>query len=502
MPFLVFSWFDVMYTIGIMRAYKPTIGLEIHAELNTPQKMFCSCANDPDEKEPNKNICPVCAGHPGAIPTINREAVLAVAKLGLAVGGKVLERTKFDRKNYFYPDLPKGYQISQYDEPIVLGGMLKGVRLTRVHLEEDTGKLLHQLPGETRGTDATYVDLNRAGVPLMELVTEPDIHDADTALEFARELQLLLRYLGISDADMEKGHMRVEANLSVSTDDTLGTKVEVKNINSFRAVRDAIAYEIERQTELLERGERVLQETRGWDEKKGVTFSQRTKEEAHDYRYFPEPDLPPIELKKEELRDIERSIPELPEAKRIRFASEYKIPTGHALEVLIEDRHMAAFFEDSVSELLTEDIGEESAAYTQLLLNYLTSDARGIVKANGGDIRSFKVTPENFADLIVLVGKGEISSRTAKDVLKKMAETGLDPREIVKNENLLQISDTEELKRTVIAVIGASPKAVADFKKGKESALKFLIGSAMRELRGRGDPAQLQALFEEYLAKE
>lgn len=484
-----------------MRAYKPTIGLEIHAELNTSQKMFCSCANDPDEHEPNKNICPVCAGHPGALPTVNKEAVFSVAKLGLAVGGTVLKRTKFDRKNYFYPDLPKGYQISQYDEPIVKGGNLKGVRITRVHLEEDTGKLLHQLPGETRASDSSYIDLNRAGVPLMELVTEPDIHDADTALEFARELQLLLRYLGISDADMEKGHMRVEANLSISADDTLGTKVEVKNINSFRAVRDAIAYEIERQTEVLERGERVLQETRGWDEKKGVTFSQRTKEEAHDYRYFPEPDLPPIELSEERLAELARAVPELPEQKRIRFIKEYGIPAGHALEVLIEDRYMAAYFEDSVSELLTEEIASEGA-YTQLLLNYLTSDARGIVKANGGDIRSFKVTPENFADLIVLIGKAEISSRTAKDILKKMAETGLDPREIVRTDDLSQISDASELKKTVEAIIAASPKAVADYKKGKESALKFLIGSAMRDLRGRGDPSQLQTLFEECLTKE
>lgn len=484
-----------------MGAYKPTIGLEVHAELKTSEKMFCACANDSEEREPNKNVCPVCAGHPGALPTINKEAVRAVAKFGIAVGGEVPPRTKFDRKNYFYPDLPKGYQISQYDEPIVKGGVLKGVRLTRVHLEEDTGKLLHQLPGETRGADASYVDLNRAGVPLMELVTEPDIHDADTALEFARELQLLLRYLGISDADMEKGHMRVEANVSISRDGTLGTKVEVKNINSFRAVRDAIAYELERQEEVLERGERVVQETRGWDEKKGVTFSQRTKEEAHDYRYFPEPDLPPVEFSKEELAELERSIPELPEAKRIRFMSEYRIPAGHALEVLIEDRGMAAFFEEAVSELLTEEIADP-AAYTQLLLNYLTSDARGLLKASGDDIRSFKVTPENFADLIVLVGKGEISSRTAKDVLKRMAETGLDPREIVKNENLSQISDVEELKKTVRAVIDASPKAVADLKKGKESALKFLIGSAMRELRGRGNPEQLQTLFEEYLSKE
>ncbi|MFH1188565.1 MAG: Asp-tRNA(Asn)/Glu-tRNA(Gln) amidotransferase subunit GatB [bacterium] len=485
-----------------MASYKPTIGLEIHAELKTARKMFCNCKNDLEEKRPNVNVCPVCLGHPGALPTLNQEAIFFVAKVGYALGGKIEKNTKFDRKNYFYPDLPKGYQISQFDKPIVVGGSLRGVKITRVHLEEDTGRLLHQLPGEGKARDgSSYVDFNRGGVPLMELVTEPEIHSAEDAMEFARELQLLLRYLEVSDADMEKGQMRVEANLSLSSDDTLGTKVEVKNINSFRAVRDAILYEIERQTEVLDRGGRVIQETRGWDENKKITFSQRTKEDAHDYRYFPEPDLPPVEFSDEELAEIKRSVPELPEDKRVRFQKEYSIPQGQVLEVLIEDRYMASYFEASVSELLTEIQDGNTPNNIQLVLNYLTSDVRGLLKERGEDIRSFRVTPENFADLIVLLIHNEISSRIAKDILRKMDETKLDPRAILEKENLTQINDTASLITTVKKVIVENGKAVEDYKNGNENTIKFFIGQAMKELRGRGNLAELQKLFEEYLPK-
>jgi aspartyl-tRNA(Asn)/glutamyl-tRNA(Gln) amidotransferase subunit B len=287
--------------MNLIMNYKPTIGLEIHAELNTKTKMFCGCLNNPDEKHANINVCPVCMGHPGTLPIINKKAVESVIKLGMAINGNIAKISKFDRKNYFYPDLSKGYQISQYDQPLVLGGELNGIRITRVHLEEDTARLLHssQMAEHTNNKDqVSFVDYNRSSIPLMELVTEPDIKNGKQATDFAKELQLILRYLGISDADMEKGHMRVEANISISKDEKFGTKVEVKNINSFKAVEGAVDYEIKRQEEVLEKGEKVKQETRGWDEKNQKTVSQRSKEEAHDYRYFPEPDLPPMDFTK------------------------------------------------------------------------------------------------------------------------------------------------------------------------------------------------------------
>lgn len=288
-----------------MIMYKPVIGLEIHTELKTETKMFCGCFNNPEERNPNVNVCPICLAHPGTLPVINKKAVEFVLKLGMAIGARIPEHSKFDRKNYFYPDLPKGYQISQYDQPLVIGGELNGVKITRVHLEEDTGRLLHAEDGKS-----SLVDFNRAGVPLMELVTEPDIKTGEEAMKFAKELQLIMRYLGISDADMEKGQMRVEANISLAKDgERFGTKVEIKNLNSFRAVGESIDFEIKRQAEVLDKGEKVHQETRGWNEFKGITVSQRSKEEAHDYRYFPEPDLPPLDLKKMDLEKLKLEIP-------------------------------------------------------------------------------------------------------------------------------------------------------------------------------------------------
>ena len=303
------------------KTYTPTIGLEIHAELKTRTKMFCDSKNDPDETRPNVNVCPICMGHPGTLPVINKEAVRSVIRVGYAVGGKIADYSEFDRKNYFYPDIPKGYQISQYKFPLVSGGNLGDVELTRVHLEEDTAS-----SGHDEG-DYSLVDFNRAGVPLMELVTEPVIHSAEEAGNFARELQLLLRYLGVSDANMEKGEMRVEANISVSDDPKkFGTKVEVKNLNSFKAVEKAIEYEVKRHIEALEKGEKIIQETRGWDEDKGKTFSQRQKEDSHDYRYFPDPGLPKLKISEiEEFseKNIEASLPELPWAKRARYAKDF-----------------------------------------------------------------------------------------------------------------------------------------------------------------------------------
>ena len=333
--------------------YKPTIGLEIHTELKTKTKMFCGCLNfsvnlEQIENQPNINICPVCLAHPGTLPAPNKEAIKSVVKLGLALGGKIAKISKFDRKNYFYPDLPKGYQISQYDQPFVLGGMLNSVKITRVHLEEDTARLIHSEDGKS-----SLVDFNRAGVPLMELVTEPDIKNGKEAVYFAKELRLIMKYLGISNADMEKGQMRVEANISISKDKKLGTKVEIKNLNSFRAVEEAIDYEIKRQEDVLEKEEKVVQETRGWDENKKSTFSQRLKEEAHDYRYFSEPDIPSFDFSKSDFINIEELksfIPELPVQKRERFIKEYGLKPDQ-VEILVEDKLLGNYFEQAISEL-------------------------------------------------------------------------------------------------------------------------------------------------------
>ena len=470
--------------------YKPTIGLEIHSELKTETKMFCGCKNDPEEKTPNVNICPICMGHPGTLPVANKKAIELVLKLGMALGATIPDHSKFDRKNYFYPDLPKGYQISQYDEPLVKGGKLHDVRITRVHLEEDAGKLAHTQSG-------TLVDFNRAGLPLMELVTEPDIKNAKEAVAFAKELQLILRYCGVSYADMEHGQMRVEANISISKDNTLGTKVEVKNLNSFRAVEGAIAYEIKRQEELLKEGHKVLQETRGWDENKKATVSQRIKEEAHDYRYFPEPDLPPLDLRKFDREAIKVSVPELPQEKRVRFEKEYQL-TAHQTEILIEDRASAEFFEETISELLTVTPIEKET--TQLAFNYLVTDVKGIMTAQKiTTVQELKITPATLADLIGIIIQDNIPSRMAKDILQEMARTGLDPHQIIKEKGLGVVSDTGILTQTIKDVIAQNQKAVEDYKKGKENALQFLVGQAMGKLKGQANPESLREEFKKYI---
>ncbi len=486
--------------------YKPTIGLEIHAELKTQSKMFCDCKNDPDEKRPNTNVCPVCLGHPGVLPTINRSAVEAVIKLGLALGGKIPKRSKFDRKNYFYPDLPKGYQISQSDEPLVQGGKLNGVRLTRIHLEEDTGRLQHGL------CESSLVDFNRSSIPLMELVTEPDIKSADETLAFAKELQLILRYLDISDANMEKGQMRVEANISLSQisnlkSQKLGTKVEIKNLNSFRAVGEAVDYEIKRQTETLDSGKKVIQETRGWNDIKGETFSQRSKEEAHDYRYMPEPDLPPLEVAADVIQRLKVEIPELPNEKRERFSKEYQLPMQD-IEVLVSDRKFSKYFEEAISELdiLVEDKnlpkkGEEHQRMIKMTTNYLMGDIQYLLTqpaAKRGSLADM-ITPENFAEFVTIVFEGTISSAAAKVVLAEMFNTGGDPSDIILRKKLIQTHDEGELLIIVKNITAEFPKAVEDYKKGKGGALQFLIGKAMGELKGRGNPKLLENLFRETL---
>lgn len=504
-----------------MPNYIPTIGLEIHAELKTKTKMFCDSPNNPEENHPNVNVCPVCLGHPGTLPTINKEAVKSVIRVGMALGGEINPQTKFDRKNYFYPDLPKGYQISQYDQPLVLGGSLNGVTLTRIHLEEDTGRLLHSANSKAQNASngdegrfaisakplASYVDFNRAGVPLMELVTEPDIKSAEEAVNFARELQLILRYLDVSSADMEKGQMRVEVNISlgkwVKGVWKQGTKVEIKNLNSFGAVAGCIAYEIKRQAEVMKTG-KVHQETRGWDDAKKETVSQRSKEEAHDYRYFPEPDLPPFETASLGLEELKDFIPELPAAKRDRFKKEYDLE-GAKLESLIIDQHLAEFFEDAISELKTflpaeisTKEGNTSSA-TSTLLNYLSSDLVGLMRENGVNFDDLKIKPKSLAHLVFLIGQGKILSRGAKDILRKMFESGVDPEDILNTEGLHVVSDQSELEKVVAEIISENPAAVADFKKGKTASLQFLIGKSMAKLGGKGNPEALKTLFLKHL---
>lgn len=490
-----------------MTGYKPAIGLEIHAELKTKTKMFCDSLNDPDEKHPNVNVCPVCMGHPGTLPVINMKAVEHVLKVGLALSAKIPERSKFDRKNYFYPDLPKGYQISQYDMPLCLGGALGfriqnseyRIRIRRIHLEEDTGKLIHP-----EGKDYSLVDFNRAGVPLMELVTEPDMHSAEEARAFAEELKLLFRYVGISDADMEKGQMRLEANISVSKGKEMGTKVEIKNLNSFRALEEAVKYEIERQKDLLEDGKKIVHETRGWDDVKKVTHSQRWKEEAQDYRYFPEPDLPPLELKKLDLEKLQMELPDLPWDKRSRFQEEYSLAPLDA-ELLVREPDFAHFFEQAISELEAHDQyhapKHARTELVKLIYNYLTSDLKGLMTVSGVAVspKELRLKPEHLAHLIVMVHQGKISSRAAKDVLAEMFKTGEDPETIVREKGLFQVSDTGEIEVIVREVLEKNPKAIEDYNAGKENALQFLVGQIMGRSKGKANPKVVEEILKNIL---
>ncbi|MEW6617596.1 MAG: Asp-tRNA(Asn)/Glu-tRNA(Gln) amidotransferase subunit GatB [Patescibacteria group bacterium] len=475
--------------------YIPVIGLEIHTELKTNSKMFCPCANNPDEKSPNTNICPICMGHPGTLPTINKKAVEAVLELGIAIGGTISRKSHFDRKSYFYPDLPKGYQISQYDAPFVEGGSLEDVRIKRIHLEEDVASSKHS---DIKEENYTLIDFNRAGVPLMELVTEPDIKNGEQALRFGKELQRIIRCLNISDADMEKGQMRVEVNISLMKEGAKewGTKVEIKNLNSFRAVQGSIDYEIKRQSELLDSGEKIIQETRGWNDQKCITVSQRTKESAHDYRYFPEPDLPELTFTEEYITSLEASLPELPNGKRKRFAEEFAL-TPHQVDDLLDDQYTAIYFEEAVSELKAKI----DSANVQLLFNYLTSDLRGIAKTKGKDIREMNISPEHFAHLIFLIQNGTLSSRIAKDLLVKMADTGSDPETLIKEGGIQFMGDEGSLLPIVQEIIQKNEKAVADYKKGKENSVAFLVGQAMGKTKGQADPEKLRELFKQELGK-
>jgi len=480
------------------KKYYPTIGLEIHAELKTLTKMFCSCKNDPDEKKPNVNICPVCTAHPGALPVLNKKAIENVIKVGLALNGNIADFTEFDRKNYFYPDIPKGYQISQYKFPIVSGGHLADFDITRVHLEEDTATNKHidspyighrVSPMSDIGEGEagfSLIDFNRSGVPLMELVTEP--HTFETASEaakfatkFAKELQLILWYLGASEANMEKGEMRVEANISISTNPKkLGTKVEVKNLNSFRSVERAIKYELDRMTELEKagKGSEIVQETRGWDEGKQKTFSQRKKESSEDYRYFPEPDLPKLKLHEAfDLKEMKKELPELPEAKRARYKKDFGIK-DEDIEVYVNDLELGVRF-SAIAKILTNGDKIKTAS------NFITSDFLGLQKSNS----AVKMpSAENFAELVNLFSEDKISSRAAKDILAMMAKRDESPLQIATEKKLLQSSDESTLKKIAQRIVEENPKAVEDFKKGKENAIMSLIGQMMKETKGSANP--------------
>ena len=467
-------------------AYKTTIGLEVHAELKTETKMFCRCKNNPDETRPNWNICPVCTAQPGTLPVINEKAVEHVLRVGKSVGSKLADFTEWDRKNYFYPDIPKGYQITQYKYPLVEGGSIAGVELTRIHLEEDTGSSRHDVG------DYSLVDYNRAGVPLMELVTEPVIHDAETAMRFAKELQLLLRYLGASDANMEKGEMRVEANISISETDTFGTKVEVKNLNSFKSVGDAIAYEIKRHEEVLSRGEKIVQETRGWDESKGKTFSQRKKESANDYRYFPDPDLPKMVVTEIFGKNYEKlpSLPELPWEKRDRLHSKYGFPL-HITEIYVSDVLLGGFFDEVVA------LSAEDKELVTLSSNYISSDIASLVKTGDG---LGKITAQNFVELMQMTKAGDLSSRGAKDTLAILYKEGGEAKAVAEKAGLIQKSDAGAITKIVEEVIVANAGVVAEYKAGKTASLQFLVGQGMKASKGSANPKVLTELFVKALA--
>ena len=480
------------------KKYYPTIGLEIHAELKTQTKMFCACKNNPDEEKPNTNICPVCMAHPGALPVPNKKAIENVIKVGLALGAKIADFTEFDRKNYFYPDIPKGYQISQFKYPIVSGGKLADFEVTRVHLEEDTANNKHD-----RG-DFSLIDFNRAGVPLMELVTEPhtfktDAEASKSASGFAKELQLILWYLGVSEANMEKGEMRVEANISVSTNirtlelnqpvglsgrmeaiACLGTKVEVKNLNSFKSVERAIKYELDRMIKLHEEGKEneIVQETRGWDDAKQKTFSQRKKESSHDYRYFPDPDLPKMKLHEAfDINKMKGELPELPKEKRARYKKDFGIK-DEDIESYINDIELGAWFEKIAKTLEVSD-------KIKIASNYVTSDYLGLKKLN---LVKEMPSAENFAELINLVYDNKISSRAAKDILAMIVTKDESPLKIATEKDLLQKNDEGELKEIAQKIIDNNEKVVADYKVGKENALMSLVGQIMKETKGSANP--------------
>jgi aspartyl-tRNA(Asn)/glutamyl-tRNA(Gln) amidotransferase subunit B len=475
--------------------YEPVIGIEVHCQLKTASKMFCGCSTAYDGAAPNSHVCPVCLGLPGTLPTINRRAVEHVLATGIAIEATTPPATRWDRKNYFYPDLPKGYQISQYDLPLASDGRLTfdtsegpvTIRITRAHLEEDTAKLIHATNPD--GSKVSLVDFNRSGAPLMEIVTEPDVRSAEQARRYAEELQLLLRAIGASDADMERGQMRVEANVSLRVRGTeaFGTRVEVKNMNSFRSVERAIGYEIERQAAALDAGETLTQDTRGWDETRGSTYVMRSKEDSHDYRYFPEPDLPPLRVEAAWLDEIRATLPELPAARRERYVRDFGL-SAYDAAVLVADPRATALFEG----VRAADPSVEPKAAA----NWVTGSYLGLVKTDPD--AADRVVPAELAELLRRVAAGELSGTNAKEVFAAHAASGDRVAEIVEAKGLRQISDAGALGTVVDEVIAANPQAVADYRAGKP-VIGFFVGQVMKATRGQANAAIVQSAVRERL---
>ncbi len=474
--------------------YEAVIGLEVHAQLQTNTKIFCSCETRFGE-EANTRTCPVCIGMPGVLPVLNKKAVEFIVKTGLATHCTVSPYSRFARKNYFYPDLPKGYQISQYELPvcehgyveIVVDGKIKRIGITRIHLEEDAGKNLHQAE-----SGASLVDLNRAGTPLMEIVSEPDIRSAEEASEYLKKLRSILRYIEVSDADMEKGNFRCDANVSIrpvgSTE--FGTRAEVKNVNSFKYVQKALEYEIKRQAQILDEGGKVIQETRLYDSSKGVTFSMRSKEEAHDYRYFPEPDLVPIVVAKETISDIAKTIPELPDAKRDRFVKDYGVPEYDA-DMLTQSRGLAAYFEEAV----------KLSGQPKVVSNWMMGELMRLMNSEGKEIEDCPIKPDRLAGMIKMINDGVISIKIAKTVFEEMYKTGKDAETVVKEQGLVQVSDTGAIEQIIADVIKANPGQAADYKAGKEKLFGFFVGQVMKASKGKANPDLVNQLLKKKLSE-
>jgi aspartyl-tRNA(Asn)/glutamyl-tRNA(Gln) amidotransferase subunit B len=471
--------------------YEPVIGLEVHVQLNTESKIFCNCSTR-FGSEPNSQTCPVCLGLPGVLPVLNEQALRKGILAGLALNCTIAEHSKFDRKNYFYPDLPKAYQISQYDKPICEHGHIdisteegtKRIGITRLHLEEDAGKSIHPEKGKQ---DISCVDLNRTGMPLAEIVSEPDLHSGDEAYEYLQKIKSIMKYIGVSDVNMEEGSLRCDVNISVreSGQKELGEKVEIKNLNSFKAVRAAINYEIKRQIDLLESGDKdsIIQETRLWDADKNITYSMRTKEYAHDYRYFPDPDLPPLIIDNKYIESIRKELPELPDQKLQRFREEYDLPEYDA-RILTSAKELADYFEKTVQD----GVDPKKAA------NWIMSEL--MAKPDDAEnITSLPVTPVMLAGMLKLVDNGTISGKIAKTVFDEMIKTGDDPEKIVEKKGLKQVTDAGVIESAIDTVLQDNQQSVDDYRAGKEKALKYMVGQVMKETRGKANPQMVNDLL-------